>query len=84
MELNLSTMEGINLVYWKRLIFEDMLFQMLEINDNFSNWTANYVRENSRVETVLKTRQQKLFWKAFFAIYFMTDLLCQDVGLEIS
>ena len=57
---------------------------MLEINDNFSNWTANYVRENSRVETVLKTRRQKLFWKAFFAIYFMTDLLCQDVGLEIS
>lgn len=59
---------------------------MLEINDNFS--TANYVRENSRVETVLKTRRQrlfwKIFWKAFFAIYFMTDLLCQDVGLEIS
>ena len=42
------------------------------------------VLQITSVKTVLKTRRQKLFWKAFFAIYFMTDLLCQDVGLEIS
>ena len=36
----------------------------------------------------LTTRRQKLFlkifWKVFLAIYFLTGLLCQDVGLEIS
>jgi len=48
--------------------------------------------KTQELKRFLKTRRQKLFWKIFwkifwkvlFAIYFMADLLCQDVGLEIS